>query len=624
MNTNSSGTLAPRKKRKKNKKTERRIRQVETLTTGLRVPDGYEIRTRGLYSDDANGRVTDAPIWVKAVISDPDGRNQALLVEGLDRDGNVVRVEVSFDMIYGSASVLATQLSSAGLRVRYGMAKHVAYYINVFRTTITLIRVTQPGWVGNPLEKPVFALRDRVIGGDNYDVTRLMENNLLRGLESQGDLDTWTEQVAVPAGKHPVVAVSLFVPFASVLVKLLGAESFGVLLRGPSSTGKTSAAMAAASVFGRPTLGSTSLMLTYNTTTNALEEACESRNDLGMCIDEVGMFDTGAFTTLVYRVAGGQRKGRLGRDGNLRRGASWSFVFLSTGERSVEEMLSEDNRQGRVRAGQMVRMLNVETNSDIIRAESVEDAKQAVHDLREAVSTNFGTAGPAYVERLIEAMTGGHVTASELVEEWNLLTNELMVPDLEVHQQRAVRHLAALALGGHLAAELEILPYDRDEILDMVKVVRDMYFASGSTSDGAVAARRLRDYISDNMDRFVYITSPTKRNHYLSHEKWRIRNSDYFLFGRRALCDAANVNDPHELLTYLRDHEIIHQNNGEKKFQSKVPQFVDDGDEDYRSERSGRQRSLYCIGERILEWLDDDPHPPKSGKKSKLRVKKKD
>jgi len=490
---------------KKNKKTERRLRKMEELTRNLTFPDGYSIEPKGLYSDDAAGRVTDAPIWVRAIISDLDRRNQTILVEGLELNGKVIRVEVTFEMIHGRASALAAMLSSAGLRVRYGMAQHVANYINIFRAPKELIRVTQPGWVGNPLETPVFALRDRVIGRDNYDVTRLAENKLLSGLKSKGDLALWIDQVAIPSLNHPVVAASLFVPFASVLLRLLGSESFGILLRGPSSTGKTSAAMVSASVFGRPTPGSNSFMLTYNTTTNALEEACASRNDLGMAVDEVGSFDTGAFTTLVYRIAGGVRKGRLGRDGNLREGSSWSFAFLSTGERSVEEMLAEDTRKGRVRAGQMVRMLNIETNSKIICADSVNEAKQAVLELREAVSTQYGTAGPAYVEGLIAALDSGDLTIDSLREELNLLTDELMLPDLEIQQERAIRHLAALALGGHLASELGIMPCKRKKVVKILKVLRDMYLASGSFSDGAAAARRLRDFIADNVDRYISI-----------------------------------------------------------------------------------------------------------------------
>lgn len=283
-------------------------------------------------------------------------------------------------------------------------------------------------------------------------------------------------------------------------------------------------------------------------------------------------------------------------------------MFHSTGERSVLEMLSEDNRLGRVRAGQMVRMLNLKTGGQIVMADSDEEAKEVVHVLRHNAALYHGSAGPEFLRRLIGAINDGDFSFDDLRDAWDDNTRELMIDGLEVHQQRAIRHLALLAVGGCLACELDILPCDQECILSAVRVARGMYLASDIAGDGAAAARRLRDYIADNLDRFAPIVADEPRGRGDVGYKWFHNYETYYLFTRKSLCQAAGVLDPNELLRFLRQYQSLHMNNG-SKLQSKVPFHKCMTNIKLPGLNYNRQLNMYCVSERLLEWQDDEPHP---------------
>lgn len=598
--------------KRKVKKKDRVEEILQEVLAGKGIPEGYEITSGGVKSEAYKGFISDCPFWVSHHTAEMDNKGRTLAIEGITSEHRLIRLEIPFSLIHTIPGQLAATLSSAGLRVRTGAAKEVANYINTFVDVPLLIRVHQPGWLGDPNEKLVFALRDYVVGGDGFDLSRLKEARLLAGMASSGTLEEWIEHVAAPADSHPVVAVSIMVPFASVLLRLLDAEGFGLMLRGSSSTGKSTALMMMASVFGRAVLGPNSFILSFNATTNAVEATCVSRNDVGMPLDELGAFDGPGFTTLVYRIPGGVGKGRLGRDGSLRESQSWRTILLGTSERRVDELLAEDARAGRVRAGQSVRLMNIETGGRIFVCDSVAEAKAEVHKLRSAVAKYYGTAGPAFVERLIEKLNDPDepdFTIQELRNEWEALAEALMVPDLEPHQQRAIRQLGIIALGGTVACLLGILPYDNADVLEYVKEMRDMYLASGTSSDGMRALRRLRDYLIDHSARFVNIRLAHRANAGTRGYFWEVQGVKYYLFSTKGILDAAGVTGLSELLPVLGKYNLIHRNNGPGKYQAKVPVAQDP----YSDCDKGRpQTSMYCISEHLMSWTDDQPYPTRA------------
>jgi putative DNA primase/helicase len=576
-----------------------RIAQVEALLEGAKIPDGNEVRVGGVYVEGT--RVSKRPFLVSATICDPDGGGHSLLVRALNHAWKPIAFEITYELIHGAPSRLATVLSEKGLKIDYGKAKEIAEYLNRTNARQTLVRVRQIGWVGEAAKDLVFALRDRVLGGEGYDLSRLQENELLKGMVARGSLKAWQKTVAAPAEKHPVLIAAACVMFASVLTPLLGEETFGIHIKGESSTGKTTAGALAQSIWGRAYRcgDGPSMMLSFNATSNAIESWCETRNHVGMLLDEIGMHPGQDFPAFIYRLSNCTRKGRLGREGNLRESNYWSFCYLTTGELSVEEMLSADDKGGRVREGQTVRLINIETAGRIIIAESKEEAKETAIQFHGAISDAYGTAGPAFIDALIDALRSGELDREELIREWNEIAATYAIASATPAQQRAIRHLAFLALGGSLACVLGILPFEEETVVAALKTVRDMYLASEPLSDGARAARRLRDHISERCDRAVSIGSESNWGRGQSLMKWKVCGAYHYLFTTEQLRKAAGVHDVKPLLKFLHECGLLHQNNG-TKLQAKVPAFGE----------SKSQRSMYAIHESLLEWADETAKPP--------------
>lgn len=101
-----------------------------------------------------------------------------------------------------------------------------------------------------------------------------------------GTLAEWQRGVAALAPGNDLLTISIALAFAGPLLDVVGMRSFGAHLAGPSRTGKTTLARAAASVWGPPETGGQ--IRTWRATANGLEGAAAERNDNMLLLDEIG------------------------------------------------------------------------------------------------------------------------------------------------------------------------------------------------------------------------------------------------------------------------------------------------------------------------------------------------
>ncbi|MEL6318697.1 MAG: DUF927 domain-containing protein, partial [Pseudomonadota bacterium] len=183
------------------------------------------------------------------------------------------------------------------------------------------------------------------------------------------------------------------------LLELMAADGGGFNLRGPSSRGKSRVLFAAASVWGAP-----GFVSTWRTTDNALEWLCAAANGTILLLDEIGQGDSRKAGEIAYMIANGEAKARANTQGGARRRANWRTTMLSSGELSLSDKIREAG--GRVRAGQEVRVLDLPVTDyeygcfgdlhDHADGGAFADAVKA------AAAANYGHAGPAFVERIIQ------------------------------------------------------------------------------------------------------------------------------------------------------------------------------------------------------------------------------
>ena len=210
--------------------------------------------------------------------------------------------------------------------------------------------VLQTGWAGGQFK--AYALPDCVIGPQASRVTFQSEVKGADEYTQRGTLDGWQQGIAAAAVGNPMLVLALCVAFAGPVLALVGAESGGLHLIGDSSTGKTTALQAAASVWGGD-----GFRRSWRTTANGLEGAAALFNDSLLALDEISECDPRDVGEVVYMLGNGRGKQRASRMGAARAVHRWRSSILSTGERSIATSMLDAGQ--RVKAGQAVRLLDI-------------------------------------------------------------------------------------------------------------------------------------------------------------------------------------------------------------------------------------------------------------------------
>ena len=173
-----------------------------------------------------------------------------------------------------------------------------------------------------------------------------------RGMQPRGTVEDWRDGVAALCRGNPVMTMAVSAAFAGPLLDIVGAEGGGVHLRGGSSSGKTTALKAAASVWGDPD----AMTMSWRATSNGIEAIAAAANSTLLVLDEIGMVKGSEAGQTAYMIANGQGKHRADRTGDAREAKTWRTMFLSSGEQDLESKMNEDGLKRR--AGQEVRLID--------------------------------------------------------------------------------------------------------------------------------------------------------------------------------------------------------------------------------------------------------------------------
>jgi uncharacterized protein (DUF927 family) len=235
-------------------------------------------------------------------------------------------------------------------------------------------------------------------------------------------------------------------------------EGGGLNLYGGSSIGKSTAAEAAASVYGRG--GTPGFVRSWRATANALEGAAALHTDTLLVLDELGVVEAKAAGAAAYQLAAGIGKGRSQRDGSLGSPLTWRTIVLSTGEMRLVDKLRED--QQRAMAGQAVRLIDIPADAGrghgvFDHSGETESAKDLANAIKQVARVHYGTAGPAFVERLIgTGLKDVEAAVSDVIAKFRA---DLVPAGADGQVLRAADRFGLIAAAGELARELEVVPW---------------------------------------------------------------------------------------------------------------------------------------------------------------------
>ncbi len=513
------------------------------------TPTGYDCTGEGVGKVSAGAGaepelISLKPVWVTALSRDGARENWGRLVCWQDHDGELHERAIGAGRLHAHSNELAQELADAGLPVVPGRERDLMRYLAAFVPESRLIAATGTGWLGES-----FVLPQQVLGepkGERIVFQPVTYHAAAEAIYIQGTLAEWSEHVAAPAADDSLQCFAISASLAAPLRFLTSIEAGGFHFYGTTTTGKTTLLQMAASVFGNSADpaqvgGDSTYLRRWNMTKNAMEGLAEAHNDLPLVVDEIGEGDEHDFGKLIYKVMGGTGRGRADRTGGARKHRHWRAWLLSAGEVPVSTYINEAGQK--VRGGQLVRLIDLPANS-IFPDSNTADL------MKDACTNYFGTAGPAFVEAIINDDIDN---VREQLKQLDQVAEH--IGEAKTNEEKRVRKRFALAgFAGEMAINSGVLPWPQGRAMESTKTV----FALWRQDNVAVsdAERGIANVVS-----FILKHGPSRfdrEDGHMVRDRVGIYRDGYYHFFTEAFPEACGGVLPKTVKHALRDRELLH------------------------------------------------------------------
>lgn len=435
---------------------------------------------------DREGKVRQSricgPIAVIAIARDTEGGAYSPVLEYRDRDGRQRREVIAYRQFLGDGHDGVKQLADLGLEIasgRQALDRLKAYIVGAVIERRARL-VDSLGWHGN-----AFMLPEGAIG--ETDEALLLRGNprALTMFATRGKLPDWQSHIAHPASNNPRLMFTLSAAFAGPLLKPLGMQGAAFHWTGDSSTGKTGALHAAASVWGSPT----EQVHSWRQTSNALEYTCALHNDMTMVNDELRELDAKEAGAVAYMQGNGKGKGRAHHAGGLREPVAWRIVMLSSGELGLADHIASAGQKHY--SGQEVRFIELDADggaglgmwNDV--SACAEGGEQFTDALKKFAARYHGTAGRDFLRHLVKHL--------DLLPTWwrsheAAFAGHYRPADAGGQVLRVMGAFCLAGFAGELAARFEVVPWQRGAALSAAgRLFAEWLRARPSASNGEEA-----------------------------------------------------------------------------------------------------------------------------------------
>jgi len=503
-----------------------------------RVPSGYKLSPEGLFAvwtqnmQTARRRISD-PVIVVAETHDADKSNRHIEVEFWLDDVSSRKLRLRRDKLAMGDSDLLRQLADAGLQFEatvHARNKLLEYLHKVFppRGIVDYYKI---GWQADE----TFCLPDYHSFYDREDFSFQGSTKTKAGFRSAGDYETWSREVAGLASGNPLLMFALCVAFSGPLLRNAGTDYPIFHFHGPTSTGKSTLAAAAASVWGDP-FSPFGPKKTWLTTGNALEALASEHSDTLLVLDEAGVADPAVVVSSAFRVAGGVGKHRIGQDGSARDVREAHSAVISTGEKSFLEIAHESKKA--IVPGMLARFIDINADAGaglgVFKClHGAEAGGAMIERLNRSARSNFGWAGGRFINLVVELRRR---SSPLLAQERQVFRQEVGSDKLQSTERRVAAHFELVAAAGRMAAMCAAAPWSKEQALESVASV----FMAWRES-----ARQLGSLNGANA---VYVTKP---------DPIAVARIDAFLSGVRELVPQY-LPDAEVLRIDSRQGQIVH------------------------------------------------------------------
>jgi uncharacterized protein (DUF927 family) len=472
------------------------------------IADNFELiengsgESPGVYYTDEDGTSFKvcSPLRIVAVTETKDGEKCGRLLEWHDNQNRLHKWAMPIELVHSEGAELAKFLASNGLEIMPSR-KHrekLNFYIATSKAEKIIVSTDKIGWHGD-----CFVLPGETFGSCENEIVYQTEYAGHHNFNTSGALSEWQENVSKYCSNNSRLLFSVAAAFSAPLLPIVQTQGGGFHFRGSTSTGKTTALLTGGSVWGGD--GERGFLQTWKATANGLEIVAAGHNHALLCLDEIGECEAREIGNVAYMLANGSGKLRMQKTLQARKSLSWNLFFLSTGEQSLSDKMTEAGQT--VKGGQEIRLCDIEADTGKFGLfEDLHDFKSGTafsDHLRAAARKYYGTPIREFLTYLAE------IDHSDIRTRWHGFKAKFVSDVLPVKENenvpgevfRVAEQFALVAFGGELATDANVTKWQPLEAYEAVKKVFLQWMGGREgtgQSDAENAIRQVRAFLEKN------------------------------------------------------------------------------------------------------------------------------
>lgn len=378
----------------------------------------FRVNDQGIFAKNEEGKEIRicSRVDIPAFARTDEGDDWSVLLSFQDRDGAKKELLIPQAELYRPGREYLPTLAAAGLEIAPTADAEMllARYLKGAKPTKRARLVDRIGWSGN-----AFVLPERVFGEDEDGERLVYHSTSPHHFNTSGSLEQWKQHVSAKCSGNSRLVFAASCGFAGALLEPLNRSGAGFHFRSTSSTGKSTALRVAGSVLGGG--GKDGFLQSWRSTANALESLAQNHNHALLCLDEIGQCSPRDVGDAAYLLINGQGKNRMSRHLSMRPSARWNLVFLSTGEISLAEHASSQDRGRITHGGQEVRLIDIpaDAGAGLGLFENLHDCgspKEFADALGAAAIAYYGHPLHAWLPVIIDHRSAIVEEATEIIE----------------------------------------------------------------------------------------------------------------------------------------------------------------------------------------------------------------
>jgi len=539
-----------------------------------------------------------SPVKVVAQVRDMDSTGWGRLISYIDQDGIERIYTIRFANISRDCDAIIGALRDRGLFITSsGHARKLVDFIHNVKVEKKMRTTDLAGWH----EGSVFVLPGRTIGDIEEDLVFSNDNLRLKPFLIQGSLEDWREHVAVHCVGNDVLTFVTSIAFAAPLLNIIHQENGGFNLMGDSSIGKSTAMTMATSVFGNPK----DAVQKWNMTINSLEGVAKAYNDFMLPLDEIGQSTSNQIGEIVYMLGNGTGKGRANVHGEARKRVSFRTLFLSNGEKTLEEHMGEASKKIKIKGGQEVRLVDFPANCELGYGiyqdiKGYENSRAFNDMLLSNTKQYYGSAFDAYIREVIFHID---TLPTELKRMMNAFMTQNVPEDACGQVMRIATRFALVSAAGTLATRYGVTGWPEDEAGKAVRFCFNKWLTQRGTVVQSETTRLLLQvqafFEAYGESRFTHIGPCDTERAVIVRDRVGFKerhdgNYRYFVLPQQLNQIIAGFNKTSAIKTLVAQGIIVPGNNGKSQVNKRLPGFTD-------------PKKVYEFSSKVLAEEDDSP-----------------